>query len=61
MPISELEEMLQPYGFLRIHRSFIVAVDKIRAYSATEVEVGGKMLPIGRSYKELVGQHMAGL
>jgi len=61
MPISELEEMLQPYGFLRIHRSFIVAVDKIRAYSATEVEVGGKMLPIGRSYKELVGQHIAGL
>lgn len=61
MPISELEEMLQAHGLLRIHRSFIVAVDKIRAYSATEVEVGGKTLPIGRSYKELVGQRMAGL
>jgi len=37
-----------------IHRSFIVAKDKIEAFSATEVEVGGKQLPIGRSYKELV-------
>jgi len=39
---------------LRIHRSFIVAKDKIESFSATEVEVGGKQLPIGRSYKELV-------
>jgi len=52
--LSQIEEMLAENNFLRIHRSFIVAKDKIEAFSATEVEVDGKQLPIGRSYKELV-------
>jgi DNA-binding LytR/AlgR family response regulator len=52
--LSQIEEMLAENNFLRIHRSFIVAKDKIESFSATEVEVGGKQLPIGRSYKELV-------
>ncbi|MCB0631570.1 MAG: LytTR family transcriptional regulator, partial [Lewinella sp.] len=52
----ELEAEFRPYGFLRIHRSFIVAMDKISAYSASDVEVAGRTLPIGRSYKELVAK-----
>ncbi|RYZ20688.1 MAG: response regulator transcription factor [Chitinophagaceae bacterium] len=53
-PLSEIEELLQQNHFLRIHRSFIVAQDKIDTFSATDVEVGGKQLPIGRIYKEAV-------
>jgi DNA-binding LytR/AlgR family response regulator len=52
--LSQLDELLSENNFLRIHRSFIVAKDKIEAFSATEVELSGKRLPIGRSYKELV-------
>lgn len=52
--LSQVEGLLSENNFLRIHRSFIVAKDKIEAFSATEVELGGKQLPIGRSYKELV-------
>jgi DNA-binding LytR/AlgR family response regulator len=52
--LSQVDELLSENNFLRIHRSFIVAKDKIEAFSATEVELGGKQLPIGRSYKELV-------
>jgi len=52
--LTQVDEMLSENNFLRIHRSFIVAKDKIEAFSATEVELGGKRLPIGRSYKELV-------
>jgi DNA-binding LytR/AlgR family response regulator len=52
--LSQVDGLLRENNFLRIHRSFIVAKDKIEAYSATEVELGGKRLPIGRSYKELV-------
>lgn len=48
-----MDELLRENNFLRIHRSFIVAKDKIEAFSATEVELGGKQLPIGRSYKEM--------
>ncbi len=52
--LSEIEEMLAKNNFLRIHRSYIVAKDKVDAFTATDVEVSGKQIPIGRSYKELV-------
>ncbi|HXB93363.1 MAG TPA: LytTR family DNA-binding domain-containing protein [Puia sp.] len=52
--LGEVEGLLAGHHFLRIHRSFIVAIDKIDAFSATDVEIGGKQLPIGRSYKDQV-------
>jgi len=54
--IGEMEEVFGPHGFLRIHRSFIVGLDQIKAYGATGIEVEGKELPVGRSYKELVAK-----
>lgn len=52
--IGEMEEIFKEKNFLRIHRSYIVSLERVRAYSSTEVEVDGRSLPIGRSYKELV-------
>ena len=52
--LGEIEEILSKNNFLRVHRSFIVAKDKIDAFTATDVEVSGKQLPIGRSYKDVV-------
>lgn len=52
--LGQVEELLSKNNFLRIHRSFIVAKDKVEAYTATDVEINNKQLPIGRSYKELV-------
>jgi DNA-binding LytR/AlgR family response regulator len=49
--ISYLEESLPKNLFLRIHRSFIVAISKIESYSATEIDIGNTQLPIGRNYK----------
>lgn len=54
MQLSQIEEQLAKSNFIRIHRSFLVAKEKIEAFTATDVEVGGKQIPIGRSYKELV-------
>ncbi len=54
--ISYLEQKLPDDRFLRIHRSFLIAVDKIEAFTATSVEVGGKELPIGRSFKREVSR-----
>ncbi|MCO6477686.1 MAG: response regulator transcription factor [Phaeodactylibacter sp.] len=59
--IGELEKELGMNNLLRIHRSFLVAKDKITAYTATEVEVGGKRLPIGRTYREEVARELEGL
>ncbi len=52
--LGELELSLTGAGFLRIHRSFLVALRQVEAYSATDVTVGGKEVPIGRQYKEQV-------
>ena len=52
--LGEIEDKLSKSNFLRIHRSFIVARDKISAFSASDVEIDNTSLPIGRSYKELV-------
>jgi len=52
--ISFLDEKLPGHKFLRIHRSFIIAVDKIEAFCATHVDVAGKEIPIGRNYKNQV-------
>ncbi|HKZ67078.1 MAG TPA: LytTR family DNA-binding domain-containing protein [Chitinophagaceae bacterium] len=52
--LGQIEEMLAKNNFLRVHRSFIIAKDKIEAFSATDIEINGKQIPVGRSYKELV-------
>jgi len=53
-PLSKVEELLSKNNFLRIHRSFIVAKDKISAFTNTDVEINNKQIPIGRSYKDSV-------
>jgi DNA-binding LytR/AlgR family response regulator len=54
MSLNQIEEILTPYSFLRIHRSFLVAKDKIDAFTASDIEINKNQLPIGRNYKELV-------
>jgi DNA-binding LytR/AlgR family response regulator len=48
--ISSLEELLPSNLFLRIHRSYIVALTKIVAFTNHDVEIGGMEIPIGRLY-----------
>lgn len=59
--LGELETELDNTGLLRVHRSFLVAIDKITAYTSTEVEIGGKRLPIGRTYRNQVARVLEGL
>jgi len=52
--LSDMEALLLQENFLRTHRSFIVAKDKIEALSASDVEINGQQIPIGRSFKDAV-------
>jgi len=52
--ISYLEEALPAHDFMRIHRSYIVAIDKIKSYNNTSLEVGTQEIPLGGSYKDAV-------
>lgn len=52
--MSYLEEKLPDRLFLRIHKSYIVGLNKIRAWYSNELEVEGKLLPIGEKYRSLI-------
>jgi len=56
--ISRMEESL-PDQFIRIHRSFIVNKARITSFSREHVEVGGKELPVSRSYKKEVVKELS--
>lgn len=49
--MAQMEEKLPGESFLRIHKSFIVSLSKIEAFTANTIEIQGKELPIGRSFK----------
>ena len=52
--ISSLEEALPRNNFIRIHRSFIVAVNKIESFTSDTIEVAKHELPISRMYRHEV-------
>ena len=48
-----MEEMLPEGQFMRIHRSFIVALDKVASVSATgDVKVGDRLLHVSEAYRD---------
>ncbi|MCG2618177.1 LytTR family DNA-binding domain-containing protein [Terrimonas sp. NA20] len=50
--IGDFESLLPATSFLRIHRSFIVNINKIQAFTFSEIEIGGKQIPIGTNYRD---------
>ncbi len=52
--LKSLEEELPNDQFLRIHKSYIVAIGKVSALEGNQVVIGKEKLPIGASYREVV-------
>lgn len=52
--ISNIQTKLPQANFLRVHRSFIVAILQISSYTNEFVEIGKKAISISRSYKDMV-------
>lgn len=50
--MKSLEEKLPADSFIRIHRSFIVSVDKIDSISRTTVRIGKAVIPVSEQYKD---------
>ena len=54
MSTHEIEALLPGHLFKRIHRSFIVSVNRIESYTSEMVEVNGIPIPIGRGYRDVI-------
>jgi two-component system LytT family response regulator len=48
--INELAEILPKNEFIRTHRAFIVAKDKISRYDRSQIWIGDRVVPIGNTY-----------
>ena len=52
MNMKAMEQMLPASRFMRVHRSFIVAKDKIREIDRNRIVFGDVYIPVGDSYKQ---------
>jgi DNA-binding LytR/AlgR family response regulator len=52
--ISSIEERLPKSSFIRIHRSFIVSLDKVQSYTPELISIGNEELPVSRMYRHEV-------
>ena len=50
--ISSVEEMLPEKDFVRVHRSFIVSLQKIRTFTHELIEIDSSEIPIGKIYRQ---------
>ncbi len=50
--LRTLEEQLPAGKFLRIQKSYIVAIDKIQSFTGTEITLGQIKLPVSKNYKD---------
>ncbi|MCW3108791.1 MAG: DNA-binding response regulator [Segetibacter sp.] len=59
--LKSLFEKLPVRDFVRVHRSYIVSIDKIDAISRNEIAIGSSEIPIGDAFRdrlyELIGEH----
>ena len=49
---SDLEQELSSEHFFRVHKSFIVALDKIESIERDRIKINGALIPISETYKE---------
>lgn len=55
--MTEMERQLPSSEFMRIHRSFIININKIKTVSYDEICVGSETLPVGRTYRvDVIGK-----
>lgn len=50
--LKSIEEILLSYNFLRVHKSFIVPLDKIMQFTGRFILIDKHQIPVGSSYRE---------
>lgn len=47
-----IEESLPSENFVRVHKSFLVAIDKIESVEKSRIKIGDKLIPVSNTYKD---------
>ena len=56
--ITSMENLLSTHRFIRVHRSYLVSIDKISGYNGLYVQVNKNDIPISRLYKQAVMERL---
>ncbi|RPH34142.1 MAG: DNA-binding response regulator [Bacteroidales bacterium] len=48
---QKIYELLPPENFIRVHKSYVIALDKIDKITKNSIHIGEKTIPIGQTYK----------
>ena len=49
---KKMEDVLPESKFIRVHKSYIIAVDKTESIGKKSLTIGDQQIPIGESYKK---------
>ncbi len=58
--MKSFEKELPEDKFLRIHKSYIINLDKVERFNSKTVEVDGKMIPLSRNKKAILSEALSG-
>ncbi len=60
LSLKSVEKLLPGNGFMRVHRSYIVALDCIEQMDGNQLKIKDKVIPIGKHMKESVYERLIG-
>ncbi|MCC3152462.1 LytTR family DNA-binding domain-containing protein [Hymenobacter sp. BT770] len=61
LSFARLEELLPAQDFARVHRSFLVAIDKIEHIEKNRIRIGDQIIPISDTYADAFYKMLKGL
>ena len=61
MTMKKIQSLLPDDEFIRIHKSYIIAVSKIKSFNSEQAITIQKKIPIGRSYRKVFLNQMQSL
>lgn len=56
--VKSMEQKLPEASFLRVHRSYVVALSKVSSFQKSQLTIGENVIPIGASYQEAVSERL---
>ncbi len=57
--LKSLEEKLPAHRFMRVHRSYIVGLEKIEAISKTSIQIGNAVVPVSDQFKDTFSDYVS--
>ena len=56
--LSNMDKKLSTHGFMRVHKSYIININKVKSIQGNLIQIGSQNIPIGNSYRQVVHQRI---